>query len=574
MDREPAADRPNAPSAADALLKGLKAHGVDWFFANPGTDFPSIIEGFARAAENGAAVPRPMLVPHETAAVAMAHGVYMVSGRPQAVMVHTNVGTANAINPLINAARDNVPMVLLAGRSPLSESGHPGARTRYIQWAQEMFDQAGMVRELVKWDYELRLADQVDAVLARAFEAAMTSPRGPVYLTLPREILASAAAGAAAEAPRREAPRLPFPDPQAIDTAAEWLAAAKKPLIITAGIGRTAEGVAALAALAERFALPVVAFNQRYLALPTAHPLHQGFQPRPLLDEADLVLIVECDVPWIPSIEGPPVGARIVHIGEDPAFLRYPMRGFPADLSLTAVAPAALAALERALAARLSPEAPAIVLRRRELAERAAGLAERRRAETDRDAAARHITPAYLSRAIGEAVGPEALIVNEYPLRLEHCPRSLPGSYFGLSPAGGLGWGFGAALGAKLAAPDRLVVATLGDGAYVFANPTACHWVAAVDDLPILVVIFNNGLYGAVRNATLDLYKNGVAARDGGRLLADLGPSPAYEKLVEASGGYGARVDRPEKLLPALRRAAEIVTSEKRQALVNVICRY
>jgi acetolactate synthase I/II/III large subunit len=402
----------------------------------------------------------------------------------------------------------------------------------------------------------------------------MASPRGPVYLTLPREILASAAGRAEGGARRRNPPEPPHADPRAIETLAEWLAASKRPLIVTSAIGRNAAGVAALTRLAERFALPVVTFNQRTLALPSSHPMHQGFQPRPLIEEADVVLVVECDVPWIPSIEGPAVTARIAHIGEDPAFSRYPMRGFPADLSITAAAPAALGALERALESRLSPDAPAIAARRQEFTDRAAQLVASRRAETDRDAAAAHITPAFLSRAIGEAVGPEALIVNEYPLRLEHCPRSLPGSYFGLSPAGGLGWGFGAALGAKLAAPGRLVVATLGDGAYVFANPTACHWVSAVDDLPILVVVFNNGIYGAVRNATLDLYKTGVAARDGARLLADLGPSPAYEMLVQASGGYGARVEKPQELLPALQRAVAVVTREKRQALVNVVCRY
>ncbi|MGO8915337.1 MAG: thiamine pyrophosphate-requiring protein [Stellaceae bacterium] len=574
MDRDPAADRPNEPSAADALLQGLKAHGVDYFFANPGTDFPSIIEGFARAAESGAKVPRAILVPHENAAVAMAHGVYMVSGRPQAVMVHTNVGTGNTINTLINAARDFVPIVLMAGRSPITEAGHPGSRTRYIQWAQEMFDQAGMVREIVKWDYELRLPDQVDAVLARAFEVAMASPRGPVYLTLPREILAASAARAGGEAPRRAAPLPPHPDPQAIETLADWIAAAKQPLVIAAGSGRSAEGATALAELAERYALAVVAFNQRYMTLPTAHPMHQGFQPRPLLDEADLVIVLDCDVPWIPSLEGPKAGARIAHIGEDPSFRRYPLRGFPADLSLTATAPAALRALERALAARQRPDSPAIAARRDALTRRSAELGLRRRAETEKDAAASFITPAFLSRVLGEAVGEDAIIVNEYPLRLDHCPRSKPGSYFGSSPAGGLGWGLGAALGAKLAAPERLVVATLGDGAYVFANPTACHWVAAVGELPILTIVFNNGLYGAVRNATLDLYKNGVAARDGARLLADLAPSPAYEMLVEASGGYGVRVEKPAELLPVLKRAVEVVTRERRQALVNVICRY
>jgi acetolactate synthase-1/2/3 large subunit len=184
------------------------------------------------------------------------------------------------------------------------------------------------------------------------------------------------------------------------------------------------------------------------------------------------------------------------------------------------------------------------------------------------------IRPDFLSRAIGQAVGAEAIIVNEYPLRFEHCAREVPGTYFGLSPAGGLGWGLGAALGAKLAAPDRLVVATVGDGAYVFANPTACHWVSAAYDLPILTVVFNNAAYGAVRNATLAMYRDGAAAGDGAGLLADLSPSPAFEQVVAASGGYGERVEDPAALPAALARAIAAVTQERRQALLNVICSY
>jgi acetolactate synthase I/II/III large subunit len=575
MDRPEATEHRNTPSAADALLRTLRARGVDYFLANPGTDFPPIIEGFARAAESGGAVPKPLLVTHENTAISMAHGIYMISGRPQAVMVHTNVGTGNTINMLVNARRDHVPLLLLAGRSPISERpGVPGARNRYIHWAQEMFDQAGMVRELVKWDYELRLADEIETVVDRALEIAMTPPHGPVYLTLPREILAMAATRLGDGVPRRALPTPPAPDAAAIERLAEWIAAAKRPLVVTANAGRTKEGAEALTRIAERFALPVVAFNPRYLAMATTHAMYQGAQPRPLLSEADLVLVLECDVPWIPSIEGPPAGARIVHIGEDPAFSRYPIRSFPADLSITAAAASALRALERALAARLPADDAAIAARRRELTERSAARRARAAAQAEKDAAAAHITPEWVSRCLGEAIGEDAILVNEYPLRLEHCPRTLPGSYFGVSPAGGLGWGMGAALGAKLAAPERLVVATLGDGAYVFANPTACHWVAAAHELPILTVVFNNSLYGAVRNATLDMYGAGAAARGKGELLATLAPSPAFEKLVEASGGYGERVEKPADLAPALKRALEAVTREKRQALLNVICRY
>jgi len=143
-----------------------------------------------------------------------------------------------------------------------------------------------------------------------------------------------------------------------------------------------------------------------------------------------------------------------------------------------------------------------------------------------------------------------------------------------VSPAGGLGWGLPAAIGAKLAAPDKLVVATLGDGAYVFANPTACHWTMQVQNLPVLAVVFNNQLYGAVRSATLGMYGKGTAAQDGARLLADLRPGTAFEKLVEANGGYGERVEKPADLPAALARAKDAVLREKRQALLNVVCEY
>ena len=200
----------------------------------------------------------------------------------------------------------------------------------------------------------------------------------------------------------------------------------QRPLIITANAGRSAAGAAALARLAERFALPVVAFNARYLALPNDHPMHQGFQPRPLLDDADLVIVLDCDVPWIPAAEGPKPGARIVHIGEDPCFSRYPIRSFPADLSIAADVPAALATLEGALAAAM-PESAAVAARRRELAERSAARRGRARAQTDADAGKAQITPEWISRCVGEAVGDETIIVNEYPLRPDRRNRRCSG---------------------------------------------------------------------------------------------------------------------------------------------------
>jgi acetolactate synthase-1/2/3 large subunit len=563
----PTGQRP--PIAAEAFLRALADHGIDYFFANPGTDFPPIVEAFSRAKLTNAKVPKPVLVPHENLAVAMAHGAHLMNGRPQAVMVHVNVGTANTINNLTNLSRDRVPLILAAGRTPITEKGSFGSRSRPIHWAQEMFDQAGMLRELVKWDYELRNAGQVGDVVARGVEVAMAHPRGPVYMVLPREPLSAPLNEPIAPIKPRASAARTRPDPKAIATLAEWIAAAERPLII--GSILPGEAVPVLAHLAERCAIPVVTHNPRSVCMPSSHPMHFGYEPGALLADADLVIALESDVPWIPHLQHPPAGCRIVHVAEDPFFVRYPMRSFPSDLSIQAGVTNALEALTGAVEPRLQMAEARIAARRGRLTERM----RTRRAQLAKDSSpGDRISPAYLSRAIGEAVGEDAIIFNEYPLRADHCAREKPGTLFALGPAGGLGWGFGAALGAKLAAPDAFVVATLGDGAYMFSNPMVGHWVSAVHNLPILTIVFNNSRYGAVRNATLSMFKDGVAGETDGRVLADLEPSPPYDELARAQGAHAERVENAADLPAALARARDVVMNEKRQALLNVISPY
>jgi acetolactate synthase-1/2/3 large subunit len=558
-----------APIAAEAFLAALSAHGVDYFFVNPGTDFPPIVEAYERAQRGNAKVPQPVLVPHENLAVAMAHGAYLMTGRAQAVMVHVNVGTANTLNNIANLARDRAPVIVAAGRTPITEKGTFGSRSRPIHWAQEMFDQAGMVRELVKWDYELRTPGQIVDVVARAHEMTMSSPRGPVYLVLPREPLSAPLAETAPSAPR-VLPARPHPDPHAIETLAQWIAAAERPLIVTSAAGE-ARAVAALATIAERHAIPVVAQNARVMALPTQHPMHFGFDSSGMIADADLVLVIECDVPWYPSLHEPPADCRVAHVGEEPLYQRYPMRTFRSDLAIAAGAAETLEALERTLRKQAGANAKTGA-RRSRLAERM--QARRARIAKDGEPAPDRITPQHLSRAIGEMAGPDAIIFNEYPLVADLCPRERPGTFFAASPAGGLGWGLGAALGAKLAAPEKFIVATLGDGVYQFSNPTVCSWIGAKFGLPVLTIVFNNSRYGAVRRATLSMFKDGAAGENDGRFLADLDPSPPYDEIMRAQGGFGERVEKPADLAGALARASKAVVNERRQALLNVICPY
>jgi len=557
------------PIAGEAFLRALADHGIDYFFANPGTDFPPVVEAFSRAKQSNAKVPTPLVIPHENLAIAMAHGTYAMTGRPAAVMLHVNVGTANAISTLINLSRDNVPVLLAAGRTPITEKGKFGGRNRYIHWGQEMFDQAAMLREMVKWDYELRVPEQITDVVSRAHEIMMSSPRGPVYLSLPREPLAAPMPDALGPVKPRAVPAMPHPDPKLIATLAEWIAAAEKPLIITTASG--AQAMAPLGRIAEKYALPVVTQRQRVVCLPTSHPMHMGYDPQGLLQEANLIIVMDADVPWIPNEQHPKADCRFASIGEDPAFRRYPMRSFPSDLAITSNTASALEALEQALAKQTIPQARIDARRIR-----ATEFNRKRKEALDKASAtpSDKITKAYLSRMIADTVGDDAVIFNEYSMEQDFCPREKPDTFYGLSAAGGLGWGFGAALGAKLAAPEKLVVATLGDGAYMFANPMVAHWVSDVHKLPILTVIFNNSRYGAVRGATMSMFKDGVAGQDGGRFMADIDPSPAFEKAVQMQGGHGERVEKPADLPGALKRARDVVVNEKRQALLNVICPY
>ncbi|HUG76526.1 MAG TPA: thiamine pyrophosphate-requiring protein [Burkholderiales bacterium] len=550
--------------AAEAFLRLLAARGVEYLFANGGTDFAPVAEAWAKGRAEGAPLPESILVPHENLGVAMMHGYAMVSGRTPAMMVHVGMGSANALNGFINASRQNVPMLLCAGRSPLTEGpGLAGARNNYIHWAQEHFDQGAMLREFAKWDYELKHASQVQAAVDRALAIAQSEPKGPVYLTLPREVLAAPVGAPLVEASLQVPASPPAPDPDTLDAIAKRIAQAERPLLITANGGRTPESSRAIARLAEEFAIGVVQYRPRYMAISTEHPMHLGWDPHAALKEADLVLVVDCDVPWLPRQGGPKGEATIVHVGPDPLFARYPMRGFRTDIALTGrVAPALEQLRERI--ARHAPSSKALVARREAIAARSAA----RRAHSRTGGAP--LSAQAVSAALNAALPEDALLVNEYPLVLEEMTLREPGRYFGTPPSGGLGWGLGAALGARLAAPDRTVVCTLGDGSYMFGNPTPGHFVSEARGLPVLFVVFNNARWAAVHRATLADYPDGYAAKAEMPPFSALEPAPRFEHVVRASGGHGERVTEPGGLRPALERALRVVREDKRQALVDV----
>ena len=563
-------------NTAQGYLELLRERGIKYFFGNAGTDFASLVDAFAKFAEEGKQYPCPITVPHEFVAVSMAHGYYMVTGEPQVVMVHVVVGTANASGAIINAARAHVPIIFSAGRTPLTEAGFTGSRNVLIHWAQESFDQASLIREFVKWDYELRNFTQLETVVDRALAIATSEPGGPVYLTLPREVLAEPHEELTiSTVPRQQAHRAAVPNAAQVKEVAKRIAKATNPLIITSGAGRDPQVVEALVAFAESFAIPVVVgMGNTHLNFPTSHPLHLGFAPNLYLTEADVVLVIDTDVPWLPTVVSPKETACIIQLGHEPLYSRYPIRGHAADIALVAQPTATL----RLLTEEMQPyqeQAPQKIANRFETVraehkkQREAWGAEAEAVKEDKP-----IDPTWLSACVNQILDAETILINEYDLVPTQVDLTVPGSFFGPSPAAGLGWGIGAALGAKLAAPEKTVIATVGDGSYLFNVPTSCHFVSQAYNLPILVVVFNNRCWGAVRGAAASVHPEGWAVKTDHFPLSELSPAPAYEVICQANGGYGERVEESGEVLPALKRALHAVKEEGRQAVLNVICKH
>jgi acetolactate synthase-1/2/3 large subunit len=554
-------------SVAEAFLRSLRSHGIDTVFANAGTDFAPIIEALTRLADEPGAVPRIVTVPHENLAVAMAHGYYLASGRPAAVIVHVTVGTGNTICALMNAYRDRIPLLLMAGRTPHSEFGHIASRNFPIHWGQENFDQAGMVREYTKWDYELRAGQHPHDILARALEVALAEPCGPVYLTLPREVLADPCrTPSRVPAVSRVAPAVPRAE--AIAQAAEWIAAARMPVIVTSHLGRNRSAVATLAALAEERSIPVAQAGATAVNLPASHPMNTGQAGGALLDEADCIVVVDSEVPWFPVRFTPRPGTRVIHLGNDPLYVRYPIRSFPADLAIAGDPATALELLRAALASADAGDA-AQTARRKRVAEFQAERQRRVDAARAAGRQARPISYAHVAACLREQLPERAMVITELGVAADLLGLEEPGSLIGVGIGGGLGFGLGAALGAKFADPSRTVVATVGDGSYMFGNPTPYHFVARATGMAVLTIICNNCRWHAVDASTRIVYPDGAAAHATPMPLVALEPSPEFTKVAEASDAFARKVVDPADLPDAIREALAAVASG-RQALLDV----
>ena len=557
-------DQSHEQTGAESLLDGLSLSGIQYMFANAGTDFPPIIEALAR--RDPSAAPVALTIPHETAAVAMAHGAYLVTGRAQAVMVHVNVGLANSAMGVINAASDNIPMLVMSGRTPISERGRKGARMTPIQYGQEMFDQTSLVRDLVKYSYEMRYPEQGKQLVMRAMSLATSEPQGPVYLSLPKEPLSEIVP----ETTQTHHPMPPsatkiLPDPEAIIKLARLLETASNPVIICQRGDTEGRLSRALSTLAAKHGIAVFEPFLLRNVLHSNDPALQGYHASGPSD-ADLIIVLDSDTPWIEATNAPGPETIVVHIGPDPHFARMPVRGFRTDLAISSDSVEAILAVDRAARAPSAAGQRSKALAQSATQRRDAAQVKAKAGDTN------PMSAEWISHCVSEIMDEEAVAFSELGLLPAYMTLKGPNRLFNNVHAGGLGWAMPAALGAQLMRPDRLTIACMGDGSYMFANPVACHQIAEALRLPILTIIKNNAMWNAVRRSVVNGYPDGSAAMSNTVPLTSLEPLPDFAAIARASRAHAERIEDGRELPAALQRAVGIIRTEKRQVLLDLRC--
>lgn len=563
-------------TASNDLLQGLVDLGIEYLFCNLGTDHAPLIEEMAHWRSQGRAFPQLILCPHENTAVHMAGGYAVATGRGQAVLVHVDAGTANAAMGLHNLCRTRIPVLLIAGRAPMSTFDNAtGGRDTYVHFIQEPFDQASVVRPYVKWEYNLAWPSMAHEVVSRAGAVMQSDPTGPVYLTLPREVLAAPvdAASIGAYGHQNHMPvKAQGADLETIQAIAVQLMASDNPMLVTAYAGRNHEAPALIERLAELCGMRVCEFNSVYLNIRRNSPYFAGYNPAAFTAQADFGLMVDVDVPWIPKTTRVNPDAFWAQMDVDAIKRDIPMWGFPLNARVEGNSVKLLKQLISVIENIATPEF------KRKAQERGQTFLAEQEKNKQRVAALAHnpgkvnaINPHFLCAAFGQLIDSKDVVLNEAIRNtmavFEQIPREVPGSLMGLS-GGGLGFSAGTALGMKLAQSENRVIHFVGDGSFYFSNPSAVYAVARQYNLPILTVLLDNGGWSAVKESTLRMYPLGEA-KTTDQFASDLGYGTDFAAIAEAAGAHGERLVDPAEVKASIKRCLAALDSGQ-SALLHV----
>jgi len=564
---------PDHYDGGELLIDALNAAGVEHVFSSPGSEWAPAWEAFARRQAEGAPAPRYYDLTHETVAVAMATGYGLVTRRPQCVLLHAGPGLLQGANAIHGALLAGAGMVVASSESTTyGEGDGPDPGGQWYRNLSVVGGPHGFAAPWTKWANQVGSVDTLYWSVTRAVETAERQPAGPVYLNVPLEVLLEPTSPPAGDWAKPSRGRRVATPPEVAEVAG-LIAAAERPVVITETVGREEGGFEALVRFAEAVGAGVVEPTSAVCAnFPKDHPLHLGGELGAAVDEADLILLVNCRAPFYPPSSRPPK-ARIVVIDEVPQrphivyqvlhASAYLEGGVPETLDALATASAQLPGSAERVATRaawVERHRAAWTAQTDAIIEKATGMADR-------------IEPARLAVKLREIVEREdGVVVDETITHSRAVQRFLgwraPDSYFYVQ--GGLGQGMGWALGVKLAIGDRLAVLTIGDGSYLY-NPIVQSLLASKDlGLPLLVVVFNNRQYLSMKMNHLRFYPEGAAVATGNHLGVDLSSQPDLAAFAEPLGMHHETVVDPARLDAALEEAAAAVKGGT-TAVVNVM---
>ena len=546
--------------------------GVEYLFFTSGSEIGFLQEAIAKANAHGRKAPRLITVTHEHTSLNAALGYAAMSGKVPMTAAHVDIGTQHYGGAIHTAWHSGLPVLVTAGAAPSAYPGSMrGAREGggYI-WTQQSFDQHSIVRPYVKWDKRLEAHDNPGLMVSRAVQVSLTEPRGPVYMSFPPEVaLLPLRAARFPTAQQLGVPAPIAPDPDSIDEIARRLIGARKPAVVVSHSGRNPRTVAALVHLCDSLALPVFAGRLRaYHCFPLNHALYQGVGS---LADADVVLVLEASVPWMPGPEEPSSTAYVAVVDVDPIKERMPTFEFTANLRMQADSLKTIEALHAAIDKHVDTgQRQRIEDRRNALKEASEARwlgVEKRGRELMRS---EPIDLQWVQYVIGQALDDNCVVVDDTivdPPLHDYLRCSRERSYF-RNPGSSGGWAPGAALGMKIAAPDRDVVAVTGDGFYMFGTASAAIWSAAHYRAPFLSIVYQNRSYSTGVTRVARLYPDGYAAKSGFE-GGYFDPPMDFAKEAEAAGGWGENVRDPAEIEPAIRRGLQQVR-EGRPAVVSV----
>lgn len=534
----------------DAVIAAFNAAGADYVFSSPGSEWAPVWESLARRHRDGLPCPHYLDLTHETVAVGMATGYALVTRRAQGVLLHAGPGLLQGSMAIHGALLAGAPMVVASSESVTYGDGpgpDPGG-----QWYRNLSVVGGphvIAAPFTKWSNQAASVHTLTTMITRGAELAARAPAGPVYLNIPLEVLLDPWAG-------------PEPKPVVargatvssagdVEAVLELLTAASNPVIVTETTGREEGGMAALVAFAEALRIPVVEPASAVCAnFPRTHELHAGSEFDP--DGHDVIVLLNCRAPFYPPSRRPAT-AKIVVIDEVPQRPHIAYQVLNADHYLEGGVVATL----RELAAQAVATRTAPVSTERE----AVAAAERRTAGT--------LDPVQVAaalRTITDSVVVDETITHSRVVQ-RHLQRDDPDSYFYVQ--GGLGQGIAVALGVKLAAPEKTVVLTIGDGAFLYNPIVQSLQAARANGLPLLIVIFNNHEYRSMKMNHLRFYPRGAAVETGEFLGNDLTDQPDPAAFVAPFAMHAETVETPDELAPALARAVKSVQGGT-TAIVNI----